>query len=91
MFVTDGGNNETGWSDPQYDQMLAQSEVTPDPAQRLQILQHMEKILVSDQTPIVPVYFYVGIALYHPEKLAGFEPNFIDEHLWGDFYIPGAK
>jgi oligopeptide transport system substrate-binding protein len=88
MFVTGGGNNDTGWSDPQYDQMLAQSEQTADPAQRLKILSGMEKILVEDQVPIVPVYFWVGMALYHPDKLGGFEPNFVDDHRWGEFYIP---
>jgi len=91
MFVTDGGNNLTGWSDPQYDQMLQTSENTADPAQRMQILQNMEKILVEDQVPIVPVYFFVGMSLYYPDKLGGFEPNFVDDHRWGDFYIPEKK
>jgi oligopeptide transport system substrate-binding protein len=91
MFVTDGGNNQTGWSNPQYDQMLETSENTPDPAQRMQILHDMEKILVEDEAPIVPVDFFVGMALYYPDKLGGFEPNFVDDHRWGEFYIPGKK
>jgi oligopeptide transport system substrate-binding protein len=91
MFVTDGGNNDTGWSDPQYDRMLQTSESTSDPAQRMQILHDMEKILVEDEVPIVPVYFYVGMSLYYPDKLGGFEPNFVDDHRWGEFYIPGKK
>jgi oligopeptide transport system substrate-binding protein len=88
MFVTDGGNNETGWGDPQYDQMLATSESTVDPAQRMQIFQNMEKLLVEDQAPIVPIYFWVGLCLYDPDKLGGLQPNFVDEHFWGEFYIP---
>jgi oligopeptide transport system substrate-binding protein len=91
MFVSGGGNNETNWSDPQYDQMLATSENTADPAKRMQILHDMDQILCEDGVPIVPIYFYVGMALYWPDKLGGFEPNFIDEHPWGDFYIPGKK
>jgi oligopeptide transport system substrate-binding protein len=91
MFVTDGGNNQTGWSDPQYDQMLATSENTADPAQRFAILHDMEKILVEDQAPIVPVYFWVGMSLYEPNKVGGFEPNFVDDHRWGEFYIPGKS
>jgi oligopeptide transport system substrate-binding protein len=89
MFVTDGGNNQTGWGDPQYDQMLATSENTADPAARMQILHNMEKILVEDQVPIVPVYFWVGMSLYDPEKVGGFAPNFVDDHRWGEFYLPG--
>jgi oligopeptide transport system substrate-binding protein len=89
MFVTDGGNNHTGWGDPQYDQMLATSENTADPAARMKILSDMEKILCGDQVPIVPIYFWVGMALYYPDKVGGFEPNFVDDHRWGDLYIPG--
>jgi len=88
MFVTDGGNNDTGWSDPQYDQMLATSENTADPAKRMQILHDMEKILCEDQAPIAPVYFWVGMSLYYPDKVGGFEPNFVDDHRWGELYIP---
>jgi oligopeptide transport system substrate-binding protein len=89
MFVTGGGNNDTNWGDPQYDQMLATSENTADPAARMKILSDMEKILVDDQVPIIPVYFWVGMALYQPDKVGGFEPNFVDDHRWGDLYIPG--
>jgi oligopeptide transport system substrate-binding protein len=89
MFVTDGGNNHTGWGDPVYDQMLATSENTADPAARMKILSDMEKILCVDQVPIIPIYFWVGMALYHPDKVGGFEPNFVDDHRWGELFIPG--
>jgi oligopeptide transport system substrate-binding protein len=88
MFVTGGGNNDTNWGSPQYDAMLAQSENTADPKARMKILSDMEKLLVVDEVPIVPVYFWVGMALYQPDKVAGFAPNFVDDHRWGEFYIP---
>lgn len=91
MFVTDGGNNETGWGNPQYDQMLAASEAIPNPIQRMQMLHDMEKILVEDEVPIIPVYFWVGMSLYDPAKVGGFEPNFVDDHRWGEFYLPGKE
>ena len=91
MFVSDGGNNDTNWASARYDQMLAQSESIPDPAQRLRIFHDMEKLLVEDEAPIVPISFMVGAVLYDPHKLGGFEPNFVDDHRWGDFYIPGKK
>ncbi len=91
MFVTGGGNNDTNWGDPGYDKMLADSETTPDPARRMHILQGMEKILVEDQVPVFPVSFTVGAVLYHPGALGGFSSNFVDDHPWGDLYIPGKK
>ncbi len=91
MFVTDGGNNLTGWSNASYDQMLSVSQATPDVTQRMAIFQGMEKTLVVDEVPIIPLYFYVGMSLYYPDKLGGFEPNFVDDHRWGEFFIPGKK
>ena len=88
MFVTGGGNNDTGWSNPEYDRLLDSSESITDPAARMQVLEKMEKILVEDQVPILPVYFYVGMSLYYPDRLGGYEPNFVDDHRWGNFYIP---
>jgi hypothetical protein len=31
------------------------------------------------------------MSLYYPDKVGGFEPNFVDDHRWGEFYIPGKK
>jgi len=91
MFVTDGGNNLTGWSNPTYDHLLDQSETIPDIAQRMKVLQDMENILVNQDMPIVPLYYYVGISLYRNEKLAGFAPNFVDDHRWGELHPPEKK
>jgi oligopeptide transport system substrate-binding protein len=91
MFTSDSGNNQTNWSNPRYDQMLAQSEAEPDPARRLQIFHDMEKLLVEDEVPIVPISFMVGSTLYRPGRLGGYEPNFVDDHRWGDLYLPGKK
>jgi oligopeptide transport system substrate-binding protein len=91
MFVTNGGNNDTNWSDPAYDKLLADSEMTPDPARRMQILQSMEKILVDEQLPVFPVSFTVGAVLYHPDKLGGFTPNILDDHPWGDLCLLPRK
>jgi hypothetical protein len=33
----------------------------------------------------------VGMSLYYPDKVGGFEPNFVDDHRWGEFFIPGGK
>jgi oligopeptide transport system substrate-binding protein len=88
MFVTNGGNNNTGWSNADYDKLLDSSESITDPKARMQVLEKMEKILVEDQLPILPLYYYVGMSLYYPNRLGGYEPNFVDDHRWGNFYIP---
>jgi len=80
MFVTDGGNNRTGWSDPAYDKLIAEAAAETDPARRHDILRAAEKILVGEQMPVCPLYFYVGIQLYDGQKLGGLEGNVLDEH-----------
>ncbi len=80
MFVTGGGNNRTGWSSPEYDRLIADAAREADPARRFAILREAEAMLVTGQVPVCPLYFYVGIQLYDPEKIGGIAPNVLDEH-----------
>jgi len=78
LFVADGRNNRTGWSDPRYDALVAEAASEPDPARRLRLLARAEAILL-DQLPILPLYGYVSQNLVNP-RLGGFHANIQDEH-----------
>ena len=80
MFVTGGGNNRTGWSDPDYDKLIADAAAALDPAKRHAILRRAEEILVREQMPVCPIFFYVGIQIYDGDRLGGIEGNVLDEH-----------
>ena len=80
MFVTNGGNNRTGWSNPEYDRLIEAAARELDPKKRFDIFRRAERLLIVDQAPICPLYFYVGIQLYDPAKLGGIEANLLDEH-----------
>jgi oligopeptide transport system substrate-binding protein len=80
MFVTGGGNNRTGWSDPRYDQLISAAAAETDRPARYEILREAEKLLVCEEMPVCPLYFYVGIQLYDSKKLGGIEGNVLDEH-----------
>jgi oligopeptide transport system substrate-binding protein len=80
MFVTDGGNNRTGWSKKEYDGLIADAAREVNLAKRYEIFRRAEKMLVSEQAPICPLYYYVGIQFYNGTKLGGIEPNLLDEH-----------
>ena len=80
MFVTGGGNNRTGWSDPRYDQLIAAAAAETDRPARYEILREAEKLLVCEEMPVCPLYFYVGIQLYDSKQLGGIEGNVLDEH-----------
>jgi oligopeptide transport system substrate-binding protein len=80
MFVTGGGNNRTGWGSPRYDKAIEEAARELDPAKRFAIFREAEKQLVSEEAPICPLYYYVGIQFYDDQRLGGIEPNVLDEH-----------
>jgi len=62
MFVTGGGNNQTGWSNKSYDALIAKAKATTDPKARMATLHAAEKILMADM-PILPIYYYTNPVL----------------------------
>lgn len=65
LFVTDGGYNWTGWSDPAYDRLLAEAAPLADPTRRLELFQQAEARLL-EAAPVAPVYFGASTYLLHP-------------------------
>src|SRR5690606_23305033 len=57
MYVTGGSNNQTGWSNKQYDALIAEADKTLDQEKRLNLLLQAENILL-DELPVLPIYFY---------------------------------
>jgi len=84
MFVTGGENNKTGWSNAEYDKLIARAAIEFDPDERLELLRQAEAILV-DELPILPIYYYVTQNLVAP-RLGGFHDNVQDEHFPKFFY-----
>ena len=95
MFVTGGGNNDTGWSNAAYDQLIRDAARTSNPEARREIFQRAEEILTQEM-PIIPIYFYTRVHLLHP-SVKGYYPNVLDQHPLKYVYLesaarlPGAK
>ena len=79
MWVTGGGNNDTGWSNATYDALVRTSLAAGSEQERLASYQQMEAIL-ADELPIIPIYFYTRVFAVNP-KLR-FVPNAIDNRNW---------
>ena len=71
LFIKDGGNNRTGWSHPQYDQWLKESQLEPIHEKRLKIFQKMEDLLINKELPIIPLYMYVNRGCFHQKFWVG--------------------
>ncbi len=80
MFMSNGGNNRTGWKNARYDELIRAAGRENDQDKREKMLQEAEIILIHDETPVIPLFFYVGFNYYNPVKISGIYPNILDNH-----------
>ena len=80
LFVTNDGNNRTGWSNARYDELIGQANEITDPQAREKLFQEAETILVRDEAPVIPIFFYEGINYFDTNKIAGIYNNIVDSH-----------
>jgi len=77
VFRTDSGSNRTGWSDANYDDLLARAERTPDGVIRDTLLFEAERQLL-ESGPVIPLWYGVTTSMISPE-LQGLGPNALDQ------------
>jgi oligopeptide transport system substrate-binding protein len=80
LYRSNNGNNQTGWKNDHYDALMREANQQTDLTKRVAFLQQAETILVHDEVPIVPLYFYAGFTYYNPAKIHGISPNILDMH-----------
>jgi oligopeptide transport system substrate-binding protein len=80
MFTSDDGNNRTGWKSARYDALINAANAQADLKTREALFQQAEGLLVSDQEPIIPLFFYVGINYFDTNKIQGIYENILDDH-----------
>lgn len=64
------GVSETGYANPEYDQLYAEQLVTVDPAARIAIVHKMQELLLRDVPYIIPWYAQVVMA-YRTDRFEG--------------------
>ncbi|MFV8818592.1 peptide ABC transporter substrate-binding protein [Haliea sp. E17] len=87
MYITGGGNNNTGFADPVYDDMiLREAPRAATKEERFQIFYDAEKRLM-EQMPILPIYTYTSNHLIHP-SVKDMPSNLMDsmnfKYVWLD-------
>ena len=65
QFRSNSSNNWTGWKNPEYDRILAESERTGSNAERYKQLQQLDVILEREM-PVIPVFHNVHRSLVNP-------------------------
>jgi oligopeptide transport system substrate-binding protein len=89
MFMSHSGNNRTGWKNPRYDALIREANMQTDMKKRAEIFRQAELILIAEEAPIVPLYFYAGFNYYNPDKIKGVWQNILDEHPMQYIYKVG--
>ena len=72
------GRNDMGFSNDEYDDLLAAAAAETRPAERMKLLEAAERI-VLDEVPLIPIYYYVSRRMVKP-WVVGWEPNVMDHH-----------
>lgn len=68
LWVTDGGNNDSFWSNTEYDELIAKATAEADEEVRQQYLFDAEEILAAEM-PIIPLYWQCQNYSYNKDKI----------------------
>lgn len=80
VFMTGGGNNDTGYANPDYDRLLKSALGMPDQTARMDVYRQLDSMLTRD-IPEIPLYFYKRVHLLSP-RVKNWVPNIIDNRGW---------
>lgn len=76
MFATaENGNNDTGWENPKYKELMEASNKEVDTEKRIEILKEAEKIAMTE-FPVAPIYYYTDPSVVQ-DKVSGMEPDIL--------------
>jgi oligopeptide transport system substrate-binding protein len=66
MFTSTSGNNDLGFNNAEYDQLVKDAYATQDNAQRMEYMKKAEQILIGDNMALLPMYYYTRIWMNKP-------------------------
>lgn len=80
MWVSGGGNNDTGYANPAYDRLLVSALEAADDSARQAVYRQLDA-LVTRELPVLPIYFYVKAYLLDP-RVENWVSNQLDNRSW---------
>ncbi|MEK4662486.1 peptide ABC transporter substrate-binding protein [Priestia sp. FSL H7-0729] len=66
MWTTGNTNNDSKFSNEQYDKDVKDTVKSADPAARMAAFADAEKILIQDEMGVMPIYYYTNVSLTKP-------------------------
>src|SRR5690606_15149310 len=86
MWLTDGGNNRTGWSNPEYDRLVLQCAPTAADRERRYDCFRAAEALLMDAMPVIPIFFSTRNYLRQP-SVRGMPPNLLGYPLFKQVHL----
>ena len=66
LFTTDSGNNNTGWSNKRYDELINMARGEGDREKRINMYDEAQRILLEEDIAIIPLFFTAQNVLIKP-------------------------
>jgi len=89
MWIKDGGNNRTGWHDPEYDRLVLEVAPSVSEKERHRVFRKAETLMLN-AAPIIPIYTYVSKHLIH-SSVKGLEHNLLNYPLFKQISLGDAS
>lgn len=66
ILVTGNGQNRSGYSNAEYDKLIANAKKESNPSKRFELMHKAEDILMNDM-PVIPIYEYSNVVCVNPK------------------------
>lgn len=77
IYTSDSANNETGFADPVFDDLINQIFTTLDRKERFRLVEEAERRLLGAY-PVLPIYWYTNVYLIRPH-VKNWNPKLVDQ------------
>lgn len=75
MWLTDGGNNDAQYANPDYDALIQKAKATSDQSERMAAVHEAEDMIIGRDYALCPLYFYT-------------QKYMLDDSIKGMYYTP---
>ncbi len=69
LYRTGNSNNDRNYSNPAFDDLMAQADRELDATKRMELLEQADAMMVNEEVPILPLYHQVTLYMYDPARL----------------------
>ncbi|UHA72786.1 peptide ABC transporter substrate-binding protein [Paenibacillus sp. 481] len=66
LYTTESGNNDIGYTNKKFDELVNKAKTMADPAERMKVIAEAEKQLIQEDMAIMPIFYYSDVSLTKP-------------------------